>query len=299
MKYFEAWKKNVDDQMIGARDQWGNISGFPGVIESIAKKGGPFVDWSKLQRPQGPGNSNLENYLFVASVYFYNEYGKFFLDLANEASERALNDERFDIDPEKNGPPKFTPNGPCLGWKIEGVYPGSHGETLAAACFSRALRDDGALSSVDLLQASDEIEETSLFGGTSSWDTISQSRYLRCVRLCLLAGNSDKAQFLLKNIRRKFKHTSVHHQWLQEVCNAIEVADKGSLASESVENFEVFFDEVRNPEFRSLPTNEKDGTNLVESIYLLHFELACIRQKYILQQPLAGHWKQVLASISE
>ncbi|MFE1573090.1 hypothetical protein ACFIQG_14880 [Comamonas odontotermitis] len=119
------------------------------------------------------------------------------------------------------------------------------------------------------------------------------------MRLCLLAGRVDKAQFLLKNIRRKFKHTYVHQQWLQALYNAIDAADEGSLSDEAIEEFQTFFDNVRNPELRGMPGDNIDGTNLFGNINVLRLELAALRQHYILRQPLAGNWRQVLASISE
>lgn len=299
MKYLDRWKKEVDEQLKGNLNQWGRISGYPGVMKSVAEKGGRFSDWHMLAMPGNAVEDNLIDFIFIAVVYPDHEYCKIFLNWANEAADRALADERFQIDPEVDRSTKYVPGSGCRGWKVEGVYPGNHGETLAAACLSRALRDNSELKAADLLQAADEIVETALYGGSANWIYIPQSWYLRCVRLCLLAGRIDKAQFLLKNIRRKFKHTYVHQQWLQVLCNAIEAAGEGPLASEAVDQFQEFFDEIRNPEIRGMPSDKKDGTNLFGSINLLRLELAALKQQYILRQPLAGNWRKVLESISE
>ena len=102
-----------------------------------------------------------------------------------------------------------------------------------------------------------------------------------------------------KNIRLKFKHTYVHQQWLKALCNAMDTAGKSHMADVAVKQFQTFFDEVRNPELRGMPGGSKDGTNLFGNINLLRLELAALKQLYILRQPLAGNWRQVLASISE
>ena len=299
MKYFSTWKQKVDKSLSCELNQWGRMSGYPEVMKAIAEKGGRFSGWHLLAMPNSAVEDDLDNYIFIAVVYPDHEYCKIFLNWANEAADWALADERFNIDPETDRSEKYISGSGCRGWKVEGVYPGNHGETLAAACLSHALRDNSQLNSSGLLQASDEIVETALFGGSASWIYMPQSWYLRCVRFCLLAGRVDKAQFLLKNIRRKFKHTYVHQQWLQALCNAIDTAGNGPMAHEAVKQFKTFFDEVRNPELRGMPGDNKDGTNLFGRINLLRLELAALKQLYILRQPLAGNWRQVLASISE
>lgn len=215
-------------------------------------------------------------------------YFSIFLGWANEAAARALGDERF------NHPSNNT----TIGWRNEGVFPGNHGATLAAACFARTLRDNSELDSALLLQACDEIAESALDGGSKMWDYIAQSQYLRCIRLSLVAGDANKAQYFLNNIRRKFKHTFVHHEWLQILVNDVLAADGKALSQESAERFEVYFDQVRDPAY-VLQANKPNGINLSANLSILRLELAVIKQRYLAVQPLAGNWQDVLGLISQ
>ena len=235
-KFRLAWIEKIEKKLV-------DDDGFSGLLQSIVERGGRFYNWHKLTMPGSEAEVDLDNFSRIACIFPEHQYCKIFLEWANEAADRALIDDRFNIDPEINRPIKFEGALAARGWKIEGVYPGNHGQTLSAACLSRALRDDSELNQADLLRAANEIVETALHGGSSMWDYMAQSWYLRSVRLCLVANRVDKAQLLLKNIRRKFKPTFVHQQWLQALCNAIYAAGEGPLTNESAEQFQVYFDE--------------------------------------------------------
>lgn len=274
-------------------------NGYPGIIERAKKEGGRFVTWHQVHMPFGPVERDLDSSIDIGCVFPAHPYYSIFLAWANEAADRALSDPRFDIDAEAERLKGTIGWQKLIGWKTEGVYPGNHGSTLAAACFSRALRDGTELDQAALLLAADEIAESALSGGSKFWDYIAESEYLRSVRLALVAGNVEKAQHFLKNIRRKFKHTFVHQEWLQTLTNAITAADGAPLGPESVVHFQKFFDQVRDPACRQLPKNQPGGINLHASLSILRLELAIIKQRYILVQPLEGNWPQVLGLISE
>lgn len=273
--------------------------GYPGIIERAKKEGGRFVTWHQLHMPSGPVERDLDSVIDIGCVFPAHPYYSVFLTWACEAADRALSDPRFDIDAEAERSKGMVGWQKLIGWKTEGVYPGNHGTTLAAACFARALRDGSELDLAALLLAGDEIAESSLYGGSKFWDLISESEYLRCVRLALVAGNVEKAQYFLKNIRRKFKHTFVHQEWLQALANAISAAPGAPLGEESTAHFQAFFDQVREPACRQLPKNQTGGINLHANLSILRLELAIIKQRYILAKPLVGNWQQVLSLISE
>lgn len=288
--YRSHWEKQVNENMEVKKDRWGGLAGYPGILEQIKRKGGCFVDWHLLHLPQGPAERNLDSALHIGCVFPTHPYYAIFLAWANEGADRALSDPRFAIDPE-------VTRG-VVGWKVEGVYPGNHGATLAAARLARALQGNSELDAASLLLACDEIAESALAGGSKMWDYIAQSEYLRCIRLSLVAGDVEKAQFFLKNIRRKFKHTFEHQAWLQALVNAISESGGKAPNEAAAQHFQQFFDKVREPDYK-LPSNQPGGINLFANLSLLRLELAIIQQRYLMAQPLAGNWSQVLALISQ
>lgn len=173
----------------------------------VDEKGGCFVTWHLLTMPASPVEEYLDYCLKISCTYPAHPYAQTFLSWANEAADRALSDIRFTYDPDEErakGNPDPLVN---RGWKVPGVFPGNHGNTLAAACFARAMRDDSALDDASLLLAADEIAQSALDTTSQEWRESPQSDYLRCIRLALIAGRVDKAQVFFKNCRRKFKFT--------------------------------------------------------------------------------------------
>jgi hypothetical protein len=281
--YKTAWTSHVKERL-EAKD------GYPGIMKWVAEKGGRFSTWHKVGMPASQPEEDLDSVVYIGCVFPNHPYYAIFLAWAKEGADRALSDPRFAVDPE-------VTRG-VVGWKVEGVYPGNHGATLAAACLTRALQGNSELDAASLLLACDEIAESALAGGSKMWDYIAQSEYLRCIRLSLVAGDVEKAQFFLKNIRRKFKHTFAHQAWLQALANAISESGGKALSEAAAQHFQQFFDTVRNPDYK-LPSNHPGGINLSANLSLLRLELAAIQQRYLLAQPLAGNWPQVLALISQ
>jgi hypothetical protein len=292
MKTFRAqWVDHVKERL-EAKD------GFPGIVKMHADRGGRFSTWHLLASPESSSDMELDKVIHIGCVFPTDKHYLTFLSWANESADRALADERFTVDPEEERL-KGHPRGRAFrGWRIEGVYPGNHGMTLVNACFAHALRDDSELDQATLLLATQEITQTCLHGGARTWDYIAQSDYLRCVRLALVAGRVDQALLILKNNRRKFKHTFLHQEWLRTLCNAIDAAHDDALAPEAVAHFQAFFDVVRDPQAK-LPRDQTDGSSMGGNLSNLRLELAVIKQRYILKQPLAGQWPNILALISE
>lgn len=301
ISFSTAWNTHVKEVSLSEQlGKWGGVMGLRGVLDSVAKEGGAFGNWHLLASPESPCNRYLEYAIEIACVYPNHDYVKTFLAWAIEAGERALSDIRFTYDPDeerlKGNPDPLAKRG----WMIPGIFPGNHGSTLAAACFARAMRDNSALDEASLLVAAEEIAQSALDTTSNEWAsyTQTQSDYLRSIRLTLIAGRVDKALALFKNNRRKFKATQVHHTWLFELCRAIEAAKGAALQPATVEAFQNFFDQVRDPLVRSVGS-DKDGTTVNTNISLLRLELALIKQRYVLEQPFAGHWPAILGLISE
>jgi hypothetical protein len=285
ISYRTEWTNQVNERLEKKKDRWGLTDGYPGIMESVRKNGGRFATWDKLYTPGSGAEHDLDYYIKIASVLPTHPYAQQFLAWANEAADRALVDPRFQVEPDTFG-------------KISWKKPGYYGQTLAAACLSRALQANSEIDNASLVHSCDDIAGGALDGGSKSWDYIAQGMYLRCVRLCLVAGNPDKAQFFLKNIRRKFKHSFIHQEWLQTLTDAITAANGAPLAPEAAAHFQAFFNQVRNPAYQ-LPSNQPGGIDLSANLSILRLELAIIKQRYLLVQPLAGHWQQVLGLISE
>jgi hypothetical protein len=296
ISYYQFWLEQTLERLEIKKDRFGLLDGYPGIVKSEEKKGGPLVNWHQLMMPEGPCETNLDYAIKIGCVDVTHEYFKLFLNWANEAADRALVDERFNIDQEAerlNGNLNWKA---MKGWRNEISYPGNHGKVLAVAAFARALRDDSELDEAVVLQAIAEIAESVMAGGTKFWDAISQTNYLRSVRLALCVGCVDKAEALLKSNRRKFKWTYQHHEWLEWLCKLISKSD-GAWMSEDVQKFQEYFDLVRDPRIQGL--SESDGWQLMMNISILRLELAVLKQRYVLRQNCAGNWHSILKLISE
>lgn len=214
LSYRDIWVSKVSERL-QARD------GYAGIVKQIESTGGRHVLWEKLHNPSSPIETDLSFAINIGCVFPTNPYVSIFLGWAKESAGMALNDVRFYIDPdEQRG---------LIGWKVKGVYPGTHGKTLAAACIVNAMHHDNELDAVLVMRACGEIAESALVGGSSTWDYIAQSEYLRCVRLALICGELDKAQYFLKNIRRKFKNTFLHHELLEHITNTLTSSSENGM----------------------------------------------------------------------
>lgn len=294
-----SWKSHVDEKLEFKRNKFGMISGYPGIFHQIEENGGRFSSWNLLYMPEGAVEIDLDLFVAISCVYPEHQYAKQFLSWTNEAADRALSDIRFTLDPEGEREKGNSDPLAKRGWKIEGVFPGNHGKVVAAACLARALRDNSELDKASLLLAADEIAESALYGGEKMWDYVAQGEYLRCVRLCLVAGDVQRAQYFLKKTKRKFKDSFVHQHWLQSLCDAIEVAGGDPLENETVACFQNFFDEVRNPEVGILKGQDADGKAIYANISILRLELAIIKNIYILRLPAEKNWDHIVSLISE
>ncbi|MET3443164.1 hypothetical protein ABIC94_003953 [Variovorax paradoxus] len=242
-------------------------------------------DWSKLARP-GSLARDLENAVEVAVGEYGHPYVRKFLGWAIEGLEKALVDPRFESDDNS-----------MRGWKIDGIFPGNHGQVLVALALARAMRDDAEPDSAMLAQGAREIAQTEMQESGSYWSQ-AQSGYMRAINLLLIAGEVAEAKAMFKT-RKKFAYTQQHFDWLKTFATAIPDQPPHVLTDPAMhQHLQGKFDMYRNPAYVA-PSKDDHGGNLTGSITMLRLEIALLKQKFILGQPIGGRWGGVIAHISE
>lgn len=233
---------------------------------------------------------DLDGAINIAIADWSSPYLKLFLDWANEGAVRALHDPRFSIESSDSR----------KGWKIKGVFPGNHGATLAAAALARAMSDDAAPDHDMLVQAAREILQTVLESKGADWDNqIEQGRYVRAIQLLLIAGEPAEAKTLFKT-RRNLKHVQLLYRWLEGVASSIPEGAQLHIATEAEQaHFAERFDLIRDPKYTPAPLTENMGGHIGQNLMLLRLELALIKQRYVLGQPYAGCWRDIVDLIAE
>ncbi|MDP9929115.1 hypothetical protein [Variovorax paradoxus] len=278
MKFQNEWRANIEARI--ARE-----GGLKKVVEKKDKDGFyAYGDWSKLARP-GSLDQDLETAVEVAIGEYGHPYVCKFLGWAIEGLEKALVDPRFESDDDS-----------MRGWKIDGIFPGNHGQVLVALALARAMRDDAEPDSPMLVQGAREIAQTELESG-SYW-TQGQSAYMRAINLLLIAGEVAEAKMMFKT-RKKFIYTQQHFDWLKTFVMAIPDQPPHVLTDPAMhQHFQGKFDMYRNPAYVA-PSKDDHGGNLTGSITMLRLELALLKQRYVLGLPSAGRWEHIVSHISE
>lgn len=278
MNFKNAWHSRLQAD-IADEDGWKKIVGRKDV-------GGFFADrdWSKLAMPGGL-DRDFQHAIEVALGDFKHPYVLKFLNWAIEGLEKALVDPRFETDDPK-----------VRGWKVDGIFPGNHGQVLVALALARAMRDNAEPDRAMLAQGAREIAEAELESG-NDWIQ-GQSGYMRAINLLLIAGEVAESKAMFKT-RKKFAYTQQHFDWLRAFVMAIPDQPPHVLTDPAMrEHFQGKFDMYRNPVYVAPSTDDRGG-NLTGSITMLRLELAILKQRYFLGLPLAGQWEQTVAHISE
>lgn len=278
MKFEDAWRTQIEKE-INRQD------GFIKVVEKKSSDGFyAYGDWSKLAMPEGLSR-DFQYAVEIALGGFKHPYVLKFLNWAIEGLEKALIDPRFETDDPK-----------VRGWKVDGIFPGNHGQVLVALALARAMRDDAEPDRAMLAQGAREIAQTELQSG-SYWIQ-GQSGYMRAINLLLIAGEVAEAKAMFKT-RKKFAYTQQHFDWIKAFVMAIPDQPPHVLTDPAMrEHFQGKFDMYRNPVYVAPSTDDRGG-NLTGSITMLRLELAILKQRYLLGLPLAGQWGQTVAHISE
>ena len=281
MNFKDAWRTKATTDIAGQ-----SYGGWGRVVEKRERVG--FYcsdDWPRLASPEGL-DLDLKIAVDIALGDFQHLYVRKFLGWAIEGLEKASIDPRFGTDDPK-----------VRGWKVEGTFPGNHGQVLVALALARAMRDDAEPDSAMLAQGAREIAQTELLESGTYWGE-AQSGYMRAINLLLIAGEVAEAKAMFKT-RKKFAYTQQHFDWLKTFAMAIPDQPPHVLTDPAPHHhFQGKFDMYRNPAYLP-PSKDDHGGNLTGSITLLRLEIALLKQKYILGQPVSGHWSDVITHISE
>jgi hypothetical protein len=278
MNFKSKWRTLVEADLA-------DEEGWRKVVEKREKKG--FYgngDWSKLAMPEGL-DCNFIYAVEIALGESSHPYVEKFLRWAIEGLEKALIDPRFETD-----------DAGLRGWKVEGIFPGNHGQVLVALALARAMRDNSEPDSAMLAQGAREIAQTELESG-SYWSQ-GQSGYMRAINLLLIAGEVAEAKAMFKT-RKKFAHTQQHFDWLKAFVMAIPDQPPHVLVDPAMHrHFQGKFDMYRNPSYVA-PSKDDRGGNLSGSTTMLRLELGILKQRYVLGLPFNGQWERIVGHVSE
>lgn len=280
--YRNEWCKRVVDRL--------DIDdGYKGSVAYVESEGGVFANWDLLSMPESAALNYLEYAVKIACGAPNHPYQHLFLEWANQVSDRTLADPRFEVEARNSR----------NGWRIPGVYPGNHGETLAVAALARAMRDDEAPDHDDLVQSANEVSQTALEFQGSEWNHfITQGKYLRAIQLLLIAGELEQAKALFKT-RRNFKYVKNLAEWLKSFMLALPNQAATHVAdTQLAEHFDQLFDLIRDPSYDTPKPSDASGAQLGQNLMLIRLELALIKQRYVLGLPFRGQWQQIIGLIS-
>ena len=275
--------------MISRRQEWMDSihhrmnpkDGLPLVITKIEKRG-VFDGWERMKSP-GMGDVYLGYAIDIACGDYQHPYAQQFLDWLIALCERGLTDPRFEIESEDQK----------IGWKNDS-YLDCHGLTLETLALANAFKHDTDLDAAMIIQAAQEKTQHTLIA--NHWDYVEQFPYLVYAQYYLAIGRVDLAREQLKT-RKKFKQVQRHYDWLKALIDAI--PDEGVITdAAAIEAFQDRFDEIRSPLYQ--PSSDyKNGLAVSYSRPQLRLQLALIKQRYIIGNPLAGNWQAVIGYISE
>jgi hypothetical protein len=226
---------------------------YKGFLEIIAKD--RFHNWENNSGPE----ETAERDLFLGVELLYAQ-----LDpaLARQYIERSLTILKRIFDENRC---EYLDHG----------FPMNRGEALRTAAYARALLGE-PLDTASFSQASRDIE-THCRGTPPnklcSWDAVTQTWWLSAVRLSLLAGDVERARNLLQH-KKSFKSVKLQYDALAALGAA---APPLPIVDPKVrEQFEVYFDAVRNPNYQYPPDQ------ILDSHKLVMFELGLLRDKYFI-----------------
>lgn len=278
-----TWNKVVSEKILSA-------SGFSSILEDAKQDGGRFANWHRVTLPELAVAMNYELFLEIAIGAWHHPYKTLFLQWTRESADLALADPRFNIQSENSR----------NGWKNPGIFPGNHGVVLAISTLAEAIERNSDPDSGKLVEAADEIKLWGFQLKAKEWNTyIMQGGYLRAIQLLMIAGKTDLARSALQ-IRRNFKYVNAHRQWLDTILSFIPPGAPFHQATDDQKLlFDSQFDVIRNPAFTTVLPKDMSDKHLGQDLMQLRLDLAIIRQRYILGQPISGNWEMIFSSISQ
>jgi hypothetical protein len=142
---------------------------------------------------------------------------------------------------------------------------------------------------------------------TRFWDELFQPRLIGCAVTAAAWGRPDLAQTLLKT-RRSFKCAQRYLDWSRSLVDQLLQLPPGQVVGPDEPlwtHFHSLFDEVRHPALimkvgeASREAARRGETLSASSLPLWRLELAMIKQRYLLNKPVARGMRDLIALISE
>ena len=270
--YEELWRLKLERSLA-------DVHGWDGVLLDIEARG-LFTHWRRVRDPGGFMDSNLGYALTVALGDFDHSYVAKFLGYAKQVSDRTSTElERWSEDGDWGNRKHIRAN--FLRHKAY-IDAWTEGRTPDAALLSEC----AALMHYSALKE---------YKGTGLWSEPTQSEVLSAVQSALVAEDFEAARALLK-IKKTFKYTQRMYDWTQRMAALVMDQSRDTFALNVV--LREVFDRVRAPDWKFAKwTPEETGFVFIESMPILHIQLALLIFKYVqCRQPT---WREVIGLIAE
>ena len=251
--YADAWKAHVREQGDGYRQ----------ILEMDA-----FRTWERNSRPDGLAGDRLEYGLRLIYGGGSQEDARAYFELSRAVMNRALDENKLE-----------SPT--CLSG-----FPKNRGQLVRAGTYAGALLGEPC-SREALLAASTDLEAWCKNYEPRQWKAQAQAHLLAAVRLALIAQDPARALDLIKS-RRSFKWHEEESSSLREIAR-VAAGERAALAAEAIQQFDAYFDRVRDPDHKS-------------DVYIEHgilrFELAVIREMYLEERAGALNWERAAKAVA-
>jgi hypothetical protein len=180
-------------------------------------------------------------------------------------------------------------------WKA--LRDSAHSLLTGVLALARAMRDDAepdaallATSRKDALAAYADMEDLEL-----DWCGGAQKDYLQSIQFALIEGDLPAATSMIA-CERPYPWTQHWHDWLASLIADLNAGSGRLTDPVAIERFDRVFDLFRNPRYKGALGDDDDKIYPTRDLLRLH--LALLRWKYVEGKPFAGHWRQILLSIS-
>ena len=175
------------------------------------------------------------------------------------------------------------------GWN-SGYRDQMRGNLIECRALARAWLADSALDDAALAEAAALLENNAIEIGF--WAGPEQSQLLAASQLYLIAGDAARARAALAR-RKRYRHTQHYLDWYVRVLDLLDAGDHAAALGA----FDEWFDVVRRADWTP-PSGGPPGWFVAGDRTRLQLRLALIRRVRIERQPLAGHWREVIATIA-
>lgn len=224
----------------------------------------PFENWHRNRMPELEIAEDLRAALFLLYAKHSGPEIKAFLKRTIEPADRALSEKK------------------CESKLCRGSFPLNRGQVLRLHAYARSLLRGARLDLKALAQASRDFEVWCRETDAEDWDEISQPYLLAAIRMELICGDLDRADYLLRSRRCTSKQKKEQDMWQAVVKAQREggppLADKTLMAK-----FDSIFDRNRNP---------------YEPEEIAALELGLLRDRYFGSGGKGICWTRIIDAIS-